>query len=432
MKSILLIHPFLPFPLTSGGHQALYNGIRAVVEDFDVTLVFEGDDTPETREAMCDFSKKFPTVKLRPLLKKRSTEIQSAHGKKFLFSVLWNFLRHTRDLVKKLFFNQNKHLRCTTINKDGISVQWWKKAVTPSSEEWVNHIYFVSREKCYDIIQVEMPWRIPDVFALPKNSKLVHVHHELGVVRRELEMKTTTNPCYQTYKSFADFNEIGQLNMYDSIITLSSVDSKKLKDFGVRIPIYSSFAIVDSERSITNYTVNPKNLVFLGPGQHLPNKIGIHWFLENCWNNIKSHDDEYKLKIIGFWEDSDKEPILKEYKDVYFEGYVEDIHTALSNSIMIVPITIGSGIRMKILEAANIGVPIVSTKVGAEGIDLCNGKDCFLTDDPDEFVKDIIKLQSCDLQFQFIKNANKLIKNHYSLESLRTNRRGIINTILSK
>ena len=98
---------------------------------------------------------------------------------------------------------------------------------------------------------------------------------------------------------------------------------------------------------------------------------------------------------------------------------------------MIVPITIGSGIRMKILEAASMGIPFVSTTVGAEGIPLRDGHDCFLTDSPNTFVEDIVKLQDKELKLLFIQNANCMVCENYSLEALRRNRLEIYNTVFT-
>lgn len=59
---------------------------------------------------------------------------------------------------------------------------------------------------------------------------------------------------------------------------------------------------------------------------------------------------------------------------------------------MITPIRIGSGVRMKILEAMNYGSPLVTTSVGCEGIGLDNDKDCFIADDSKSFIDAILKL----------------------------------------
>ena len=72
-----------------------------------------------------------------------------------------------------------------------------------------------------------------------------------------------------------------------------------------------------------------------------------------------------------------------------------------------------------------MGIPFVSTSVGAEGIPLTDGKDCFLTDDPDTFIEDIIKLQDNSLRNNLVSNAKEMIKERYSLEALRKNRMGV-------
>ena len=126
--------------------------------------------------------------------------------------------------------------------------------------------------------------------------------------------------------------------------------------------------------------------------------------------------------IIGNWSENRIKEYSLKYKDVHFLGFVDDLYAAIKDSTMIVPITIGSGIRMKILEASSKGVPFVSTSVGAEGIPVVNGQDCFIANTPDEFIESILKLQNPDLRHQFAENANMMIRKHYSLEALRKNR----------
>ena len=81
--------------------------------------------------------------------------------------------------------------------------------------------------------------------------------------------------------------------------------------------------------------------------------------------------------------------------------------------------TVGSGIRMKILEAATIGVPFISTSVGVEGLPFVNGEDCFVDDEPKKFVEDILKLRDKSLRIQFIRSAQEKVKFNYSFDALR-------------
>jgi len=439
-KSILLIHPFLPYPLESGGHQALFNGIKAIKDDYNVTLVFQGEDTYEMRKAMEEFKLLMPDVTLLPSLQNPPTPSLSV-PKTTKGWILQKMRGACYDCIKII----NKHLyRESEANSIQHPVagadkertlpdptEYWKYTVTPDNRKWIEHIYRVSHEKHYDLIQIEMPWIIKDIYAMPKDSRVIHVHHELGFVRRELELQMhKPNAFYDVCKKYADFNEISQLNMYDAVITLSSIDQKKLIDNGVRVPIYSSFATIDASSSIQTCNGNGKRLTFIGFGTHTPNYVGITWFLGNCWMKLKGIDPEYSLDIIGKWEEDIVTEYKEKYADIHFLGFVEDLDAAIRDSIMIVPITIGSGIRIKILEAASKGVPFVSTSVGAEGIPVKDGEHCFLADEPDVFVEDIIKLQDINLRNQFVKTAHKMVADNYSIEALRKNRLEIYDTVL--
>ena len=95
---------------------------------------------------------------------------------------------------------------------------------------------------------------------------------------------------------------------------------------------------------------------------------------------------------------------------------------AIRGTIMIVPLKIGSGIRMKILEAAQLEVPVVATPVGAEGLPVKDDEHAFITDDAETFVDDIFKLQDIALQKSFVCNMKEVIEKNYSMAALKENR----------
>ena len=110
------------------------------------------------------------------------------------------------------------------------------------------------------------------------------------------------------------------------------------------------------------------------------------------------------------------------YKNIEFLGFVDSLADNIKGTVMIVPITIGSGIRMKILEASSIGVPFVSTTVGSEGIPVVDGENCYIADTPKLFVDKLISLQDERIQSKFVENAHSMILKFYSREALRRNR----------
>lgn len=399
-KNILFIIPWLPYPMVSGGHQALYNGILAIKNDFNVYVVYEkqiGNDEAEEH-----FREFFPNAVLLPF----------SYCKMSLNERIASLLH---ALIRKLFRER--------MTDEDIMCNRWVKTISPHKKEFVMHIDKVCHTYNFDIIQVEMPWLISLVLSLPKQSKRIYVHHEVGFVCRELEKQTFQNNIYvDSCKAYADLNEVSLLNMYDKVITLSPIDREKLLKNGVVAPISTSFAVVNFEFESNVKYCDGNHLTFVGPDGHLPNLVGILWFLENCWDMIKEKSPQMHLSIIGKWSDAHMQEISSKYKDVDFLGFVDNLQECLQGTIMIVPITIGSGIRMKILEACSMGVPFVCTSVGAEGIPVSNGETCFLADTPELFVEGIIKLKNKEIQDKFIKNAKRLVLEHYSLDSLRKNR----------
>lgn len=427
-KSILIIHPFLCYPFESGGHQALFHGICALKTDFDITLVFKAIDDDKTRKNMRELESLIPGIVLKPLFIRHCEKPRYTYKETFYFKVREWFNKAKQYIKKGCGVNDN------SIPDDiPATIKYWFSTITPNDKEWVNHIYEVSHAVHYDYIQIEMPWIISSILALPNDSRTIHVHHELGFVRREQEIaQMSPTPYNEVCRQFTDMNEISLLNKYDAIITLSSIDKEKLLNHGVNVPVFSSMAIVEGQNLEFDDNHLPNEayrLTFVGPSSHTPNLIGINWFLKNCWKKLKATNPKYTLDIVSSWNQQLKNDITEKYADVNFLGYVEDLGEALRNSIMIVPITIGSGIRMKILEAANRGIPFVSTTVGAEGIPVTNGKECFITDDSNCFVEAIIKLQDKSIRLDFIKNAKKMIDKHYSLEALRQNRLEIYESI---
>ena len=283
-----------------------------------------------------------------------------------------------------------------------------------------------------DIVQMEMCSCLPFVLTLPRKVKKIFVHHELRFVVNELFLRSKGKTSYrQAVADMSKMQEIGLLNKCDAVITLSEIDKEKLYDAGVYVPIHSSVAVVNTDSAPTNPNNSYNVLTFVGPASHEPNYIGVKWFLENCWERLLEKDPSYILKIIGNWSDDKRAEINQNYKNVRFLGFVPNLADELNNTIMIVPITVGSGIRMKILEAASLGVPFVSTAVGAEGLPFENGVDCLKGDTPEEFVDAILKMRDNSLRVEFAKKANKLVKEKYSMDALRKNRLEIYEKVMN-
>ncbi len=133
----------------------------------------------------------------------------------------------------------------------------------------------------------------------------------------------------------------------------------------------------------------PFTMLFLGSFRHLPNVEALQWFVSRVLPLIRAKEARARLIVIG----SDPPPrhSLPEADAIELIGFVEDIHEALERyAVFVCPILSGSGVRVKLLEAFAAGIPVVSTKIGAEGLASLDGEICGLADDPAGFADRVV------------------------------------------
>lgn len=415
-KNILLIIHCLPYPLNSGGSQAIFNGIKAIKDDYSVFVTYPGNNTVSEQNDKSSFLAEIGgNVQLLPF-------VSETHATKS--SLVQRIARRLSAQLNRIGMPANKPAN---------PYSWWIEEQIPKPKAYIEHVCKIIEQYQIDAVQCEMVRNLPFVLSIPSNVKKIFVHHELGFVRHELELDSITSDFYdgKSISQWAKCLEIGLLNKFDHVITLSSVDSQKLKDAGVTTNLHDSFAIIKTSEITSISSNNPHDLSFVGPDSHLPNLVGLKWFLDNCWSDLLRTNGNYRLKIIGKWSEANIAAFSSKYPNISFLGFVDDLKSALQNTIMIVPITIGSGIRMKILEASNLGIPFVSTSVGAEGIPLQSGIHCMIADRPSDFTNAILQLKDNEKRAMLIQNAHQLIKKNYSMEALRRNRLAIYSSIFN-
>ncbi|MEO8100387.1 MAG: glycosyltransferase [Acidobacteriota bacterium] len=135
----------------------------------------------------------------------------------------------------------------------------------------------------------------------------------------------------------------------------------------------------------------PYTLLFLGSFRHAPNVEALQWFLKEVFPRIRAAESRARLVIVG----SDPPPrhSLRDAEAIEMIGFVEDVREPLARyAVFVCPILAGSGVRVKLLEAFAAGIPVVSTRVGAEGLADKDGEICALADDPAEFADHVVRL----------------------------------------
>jgi glycosyltransferase involved in cell wall biosynthesis len=135
-------------------------------------------------------------------------------------------------------------------------------------------------------------------------------------------------------------------------------------------------------------------LVFIGALFYYPNVQGIEWFCQNIWPIIYKQSPGASIEIVGdISSQAGKLDYLKNIPGVNLHGFVEDIDPYLSNSsALVVPLQIGGGTRIKIIEAWSKGLPVVSTSIGCEGLGAKHGETLLIADRPGDFAKACLAL----------------------------------------
>lgn len=159
------------------------------------------------------------------------------------------------------------------------------------------------------------------------------------------------------------------------------------------------------------------------------NREGMAWFLEQVWHKQAMHD-EFNLTLVGHGSVEILEHLnrrFKPFKGVKALGSVDSVSETLKTARMvIVPILHGSGTRLKILEAMLHRAAVVSTTLGAQGIQGQHGKHFMLADTPEDFAAAMRHLRSDSVCQRLTENASELLKDHYLLESVRKRFREVL------
>jgi len=150
----------------------------------------------------------------------------------------------------------------------------------------------------------------------------------------------------------------------------------------------------------------------------MPNQEGIRWFLEFVWNKIHRKNPHATFYLAGRnmpeWLRRLQQP------GVVVVGEVADAHEFMrSKTVLVVPLLSGSGIRIKIIEGMACMRPVLTTSIGAEGIEYTDAENVMIADTPDAFIEKAQKLiDSPALCEEIGKAAHHLIMNRYDTKKI--------------
>src|ERR1019366_6014152 len=158
-------------------------------------------------------------------------------------------------------------------------------------------------------------------------------------------------------------------------------------------------------------------MLFLGSFRHTPNQVALEWFARFVLPLIVEKVPGARLVVAG----SDPPPrhaFADPANAIEWLGFVEDIQPLFGTSAMFVcPIRSGSGVRVKLLEAFAMGIPVVSTRIGAEGLARVDGEFCALADEPEAFASKVVDLlEHTELAREMAARARREVETNWDME----------------
>ncbi|KMP32808.1 glycosyltransferase [Bacillus sp. GX] len=388
MKSVLFVTTLLPFPLDNGGKIKTYNTIKALAKNYEVDLI-SYVNIEEDKKHLSSLEK--ITTSSQVIQKNL---IRSTSFKYFL-----------KDYIKSLFtaypYSINKFY----------------------SKELEEIIIEKLEKRQYEYIYIDhLPMMVYSGIFKQKNVILDQHNVENVIFKRFIE--TEKNPIkkilgFIEYKKLKNF-EMKAMEKVNQIICLSNEDKISFEKLGISP---NSLNVLPIHMDITkNYQCKLKKdskvrLLFLGSMSWYPNQNGIQWFMEEVWNKLNK--DYYELYIVG----SNPSEDIKRYNNddnVFVTGYVDDVDEYIEKcDVSIVPLFVGSGQRVKIIESFAKKIPVLSTSIGAEGLIYKNKKDIILADNAMEFIDSLEELRNQpEKLLRISESANMNFQQNYSADYL--------------
>ncbi len=231
---------------------------------------------------------------------------------------------------------------------------------------------------------------INSVKAYSPKAKLFYVAHDLHFLREGRRAEIEGNKSLKQFAGKMKRIEMSIIEKSDLTLVFSKIEKKILESENPAINVDIMPWIQKRNVWDTNFDKR-KNLMFIGGFIHKPNEDGILWFTKNVFPHIQKKINDIKLVIIG--SNPTTEILALQSDNVIVTGYVEDPDYYFKNArIFVAPLRYGAGIKGKIIEAMSYGLPVVTTDIGAEGLDLESGKNVLIANNSEEFVNEVVSL----------------------------------------
>ncbi|NMA29672.1 MAG: glycosyltransferase [Candidatus Pacebacteria bacterium] len=383
-KKLLYLSQCFPLPLDGGGRIKTFNTLKTLSSKFDIFAVFVSE-RKATQKQLAEFKRLGIKVKIF------KTKLMAESIKEDYLKLAWNYLQLRPHFVYQYRYKP--------------SFSWIKNKI----KDWQPNIIHVDH--------INSAQFLPKKNWLKRNCEktpvLILENHNLDHVlffTRFIETKKLIRKAYLLLEGSLNLL-YGEINYrrFNHIFSISESETtylnKKCKSVLVQPLVYPLKQVKTSQKK--NY-----DILFIGYLEWPPNEVAVRWFIEKILPLVNQKMPEIKFHVIG-----NKNPRLEDLKankNVIFYGHQKNIdHYLAKSKVFVLPFQTGAGVRLKSLTALQNGIPIVSTKLGIDGLKLTDKQHYLLAETENEFVRQVIKL----LKNKILRNKISLAQKKYFSEN---------------
>ena len=381
---LLILDEEFPYPLNSGKRLRSFNLTRELSQEHDVTYLAYGEHESEGARGLREAG--------------IATEaVRAPDRKQFGVRFYWRLLKNV--------FQSDPYIVASHYTR---RMQRRLRELVDSGN--------------YDLVMVEWSPYARFIRHCPGAKKVIVAHNiESSIWRRyEQNERSLLRRLYvRLQRSKVEKFERDCFQWADGAIAVSPAEAKTISDMGVP---YRT-AVVDNGVDTAFFRPadvgKDEQLVFTGAMDWRPNQDAAEFFIDEILPEIRKLRPDAHFTLVGR-----KPPRhIKELGSapgVTVTGTVDDVRPYIRDAaVFVVPLRIGGGSRLKILEALAMKKAVVSTPVGAEGLDVNEGKDILLADSPQDFAATVVRcMNDANLRRRLGNNGRKLVEERYQWEKL--------------
>jgi len=384
-----MIAHFVPFPPHGGARQRNFNLLREVARNNDVDLI---------------------TLNQKALLPTAEAVKESV------------------DSVRQYC----KSIRVFDIPSDGSSLKWYSLLATNvfSREPYSVWRYRSPRmhedirqtlsKESYDVIHVDTIDLAQYVLEYTDTPKVLNHHNVESVIllRRAAKAQSSLEKWYLNHqgRKLQEY-ERTTVGSFDVNVTVSDLDGENLQKLapGTRTVTVSNGVDTDYFQP-QGIEQDENRVIFVASLDWFPNIDAVRFFLSDIWPILKNKVPGVVMHLVGGPPPPEILEAAKTDPRFIVHGYVKDVRPHMDKAaVYIVPIRVGGGTRLKILDAWAMGKAVVSHSIGCEGLDTRDGENILIADSPEDIAEKTVELlRNRELRERLQKNARETALETYS------------------